>query len=91
MKYPTFSEWIKEHCNKCGKPSKPSGMIKITHDEKVPNGVRDGREDLKPLYPGLGSNYPGNIAYHGDVGPYRLSKETGKKPPGPGNDARRKK
>jgi hypothetical protein len=88
MEYPTFSEWMKEHCNQCGKPSKPSEWKNVSHDEKVPPGVRDGRDDLKTM--GSLSNYPGNISYQGDVGPYRLSKKTGKKPPGPGNDGRNK-
>jgi len=88
MKYPTFSEWMREHCNHCGKPSNPSTMKKLNHDEKIPSGVRDGREDLKTM--GKYHNYPGNMEFHGDIGPYRLSKPAGKKPLGPGNDSKRK-
>jgi len=76
MSLPTFLQWMKEHCNNCGKPSKPSKLKKVGHDEKCPKGVRCQKDDLS-------TDYPGNIEFQGDVGPYNVLSKKGSPPPGP--------
>ena len=58
-----FSDWAKKRADST--PSQPSKMKKLKAKETFTKGVRDLRNDLS-------DDYPGNIEFQGDVGPYKV-------------------
>lgn len=59
----TFQEYYRIRND--GTPCPPSKMKKLHHKEIFAKGVRDFRADLS-------NDYPGNIEFHGAVGPYKI-------------------
>lgn len=65
----TFTDW----CAEKGfviETSQKAGE-KLTHDEKIPSGVRDIRKDLS-------KDYKGNFKHNGTVDPFKVVKVKGK-------------
>lgn len=59
-----FIEWLK-HRESGGKPHAPSKVKKLHRKETFSKGSRDLRDDLS-------KDYPGNMEFQGDVGPYKV-------------------
>jgi hypothetical protein len=57
-----FKQWLEQ---KYAEKHSPSKVKKLHRDETFNKGSRDLRDDLS-------KDYPGNIEFQGDVGPYKL-------------------
>lgn len=56
-----FRQWLENN----SRPQPPSATKKLNRKETFTKGVRDLRDDLS-------KDYPGNIEFQGDVGPYKV-------------------